>query len=781
MSKITVVFFIGSLFLTHFPLPVACTDLTKIDREGETLSGEAVFKDVLTVEGTWEKDATQIKSTDVTGNSARVFIPGHEWIDCIFEATICIDKVSDEQDENWAGLRLIVRGNNETNSFTTIGLWARQQEVFIEQATNMQFVTLAHTSFPIELGRSYHVKVITDRAGYYCFIDGKYVIHAVDKDIVSRPCGMVGFYSAAAVGSFSDVTIRPSLRSHSPFTVYPGNPLDIDAYSPSVIRDKDTYKMWFSMGPGQGYGESKDGIHWTRPAGTDPVKPLGKAGEWGDFNEADAEVVKIGDEFRILFPAGSTINDNWWDGVGYYHSGDGIHWTPGKDNPVFYMGPVGSWDENGVGDHSFIKDGDTWKMWFTGINFAERGYRNEFGYAESADGIHWHKSTLNPVITQGDPGEWDGGWLSAASILKLGDDELQTRVYAGKPGGSYHCFYHGHITNDEFVAGVKRIGWAFSLDGINWVKYDDALTVDPPFQSSDPIIGWSDWGVWGYAGIRACSAIRDGDEIKIWYSGEGVKYGGTGMASAKIADLQAIVDKARAEGKLKVMPTEEIKSTLVEPLPLSTWDDLAGHVLNTALKTSETDSRQRQEAIEQARTLVQRMSRSEKLYLEKNLSPLGLVVDKLLSTGVPPVVKQIWQLDLSTLENLPAEQLYGAKFEGSKNGASCFTTSGPDPFIILPPVNINVGVEPLYLVQLNLKVEHPTHNMSVHWAKAGEDFVPGIAVLRQIRWPEQQQTLCFVLPWRAGEKIERLRLDFGNAHKVEIRSAVVYSLQVADK
>ncbi len=778
MRLFCVMLLVGGFVMIYETFPTYSTDLVKIDQSPETLSGEGVFGDILTTEGTWEKDATHIQSTDVTANSARAFIPGHEWIDCIYEATIRIDKTGDQP---WAGLRLILRGNNETNNFTTVGFYVPQHIVTIEQVTNMEFVTLAQAPFPVELGKSYRVKVITDRAGFYCFIDGKYVIHAVEKKFSTRPSGMVGFYSAAAVGSYSDVSVKPSPRSNSPFKVYPGNPLDIDAYSPSVIRDKDTYKMWFSMGPGQGYAESKDGIHWTRPAGTSPVKPLGKPGEWGDFNEADAEVVKIGDEFRILFPAGSTINDNWWDGVGYFTSNDGIHWTPDKDNPVFYMGPVGSWDENGVGDHSFIKDGDTWKMWFTGINFAERGYRNEFGYAESADGIHWRKSTLNPVITQGDPGEWDGGWLSAASVLKLGDDELQTRVYAGQPGGSYHCFYHGHITNDEFVSGVKRIGWAFSLDGIHFVKYDDALTVEPPFHRSDPIIPWMNWGVWGHEGVRACSAIRDGDEIKIWFSGEGVTYGGTGMATAKIADLEAIVEKAKADGKLEVMPPEEIKATLVEPMPLSTWDDLGGHVLNAALETKEGHSKQSQEAINQARALVQRMNRSEKLYLEKNLSPLGLVVDKLLSGEGAPIVSKVWELDPATLENLPSEQLYGAKCEGLEKGACRFATSGPDPFVILPPVNINVGVEPLHLIQLNLKVEHPTHNMSVHWAKAGEDFIPGIAAVRQIRWPEHQQTLCFVLPWRAGEKIERLRLDFGNAQKAEIRSAIVYSIQIEEK
>ncbi len=778
MPKVHVVFFIG-LVLMLDPISLShSTDLGQIDRSPETLSGGDVFKDILIAEGTWEKETMRIQSLDADALRARAYIPGHEWIDCIYEATIRIEKTNGQP---WAGLRLVLRANQETNCFTTIGFWVSQQAVCIEQAINLDFVTLAQTSFPVELGKSYRVTVIADRAGFYCYIDGKYVVHAVEKEFVARPSGMVGFYSAAATGSFSDVVVKPSPRSNSPFKVYPANPLDIDAYSPSVIRDNDIYKMWFSMGPGQGYAESKDGIHWTRPAGTDPVKPLGKPGEWGDFNEADAEAVKICDEYRILFPAGSTINDNWWDGVGYYHSNDGIHWISGGNNPVFYMGPEGSWDENGVGDHSFIKDGQTWRMWFTGINFPERGYRNEFGYAESSDGLHWRKSTLNPVLMQGEPGEWDGGWLSAASVLKLGDDELQTRVYAGKPGGSYHCFYHGHITNDEFVSGVKRIGWAFSLDGIHWVKYDDALTVEPPFHYSDPIIPWMDWGVWGYAGVRACSAIRDGDEIKIWFSGEGVTYAGTGMATAKIADLMEIVEKAKAAGKLKVLPRQEIESSLVEPLPLSTWDDLAGHVLTSAFEYGEGNSEKYQNSLTQAKELLQRMCRSEKTYLERNLSPLNWTLNELLSGTTTPIVKRLWQVDLTTIEKFIPDQCHNIKCDNVEHESALLTATGPSPYVVFPSTDISIGGEPLHLIQIKLKAEHPSRSVAVLWAKAGEEFNPVNRVSRQIRWPEHQQTLCFVMPWRAGEVIERLRLDFGTAQKAELRSAAVYSIQVEDQ
>ena len=108
------------------------------------------------------------------------------------------------------------------------------------------------------------------------------------------------------------------------------------------------------------------------------------------------------------------------------------------------MGPYGDWDEFVVGDHAMIRDGDRFKLWHVGINHGARGYRNEFGYAESKDGLHWRKCRLNPILTQGEPGTWDGGWIYAAGVVKIDDEQLGSHVYAGKPGASYHLFNAGY-------------------------------------------------------------------------------------------------------------------------------------------------------------------------------------------------------------------------------------------------------------------------------------------------------------------------------------------------
>ena len=180
------------------------------------------------------------------------------------------------------------------------------------------------------------------------------------------------------------------------------------------------------------------------------------------------------------------------------------------------MGPLGDWDEMVVGDHALIRDGDRFKLWHVGITCGQRGYRNEFGYAESPDGIHWRKCRLNPVLTQGAPGTWAGGWIYAAGVVKVDDEQSDTHVYAGKRGASYHLFYTGQPSNNELIPGVKRIGYAFSLDGIHWVKWNDPDTAEP-FHDSDPVVTWPDYGQKGHTGIGASTALLVGDEVRIYY------------------------------------------------------------------------------------------------------------------------------------------------------------------------------------------------------------------------------------------------------------------------
>ena len=82
----------------------------------------------------------------------------------------------------------------------------------------------------------------------------------------------------------------------------------------------------------------------------------------------------------------------------------GQSWTCGNGgSPVLTAGGSGAWDETRIVSPSVIKDGATYKMWYTGRNVAGN---NAIGYATSGDGISWTKYGSNPVLTVS-AGAWD--------------------------------------------------------------------------------------------------------------------------------------------------------------------------------------------------------------------------------------------------------------------------------------------------------------------------------------------------------------------------------------
>ncbi|MEK7404574.1 MAG: hypothetical protein AAB225_05655 [Acidobacteriota bacterium] len=76
-----------------------------------------------------------------------------------------------------------------------------------------------------------------------------------------------------------------------------------------------------------------------------------------------------------------------------YHavSPDGLRWQASPE-PVLVPGGPGEWDEGSLGQACVLKEGNTFRMWYTG--YTERLHQARTGYAESRDGVHWTKPKL---------------------------------------------------------------------------------------------------------------------------------------------------------------------------------------------------------------------------------------------------------------------------------------------------------------------------------------------------------------------------------------------------
>jgi hypothetical protein len=218
----------------------------------------------------------------------------------------------------------------------------------------------------------------------------------------------------------------------------PGAGTAWDSFSlryPAVHHDGAAFRMWYSgsgNGCGIGYATSADGVTWAKhPA---PVIACGDFGSqyavgsvvmrnglflmytrqaigtalnrfhssdgvtWSSDGSLSIDldtvgtlqrpvVVVDGDQYRMLvyrhrgYVAGIVGGaDLYKSGVAYLTSADGMTWVGANDDQspavVFGEGPFAAWDRPGVGQPWLLKDGNTWRMWYTGgpMNIPSPGY-----------------------------------------------------------------------------------------------------------------------------------------------------------------------------------------------------------------------------------------------------------------------------------------------------------------------------------------------------------------------------------------------------------------------
>lgn len=222
-----------------------------------------------------------------------------------------------------------------------------------------------------------------------------------------------------------------------------GSPGSFDAQwcvLPHVVRMNDNrWHLYYTGNAGQGRGlsafpgmglaTSDDGIKWIRH-GDQPV--LTRSGEHGD---PDAIGVAGGSVLRVLQADGSSHWRFYYTGcptTGEPHalnqqkticlavSEDGIDWT--KRGAVMLRDPVRDYEDIGVaGPVVHLESDGMFRMWYSAIGTRHGFY--SICYAESDDGVHWHRGAqpddnlqLSPTGTG-----WEKQMVEYPTIIREGN------------------------------------------------------------------------------------------------------------------------------------------------------------------------------------------------------------------------------------------------------------------------------------------------------------------------------------------------------------------------
>jgi predicted GH43/DUF377 family glycosyl hydrolase len=234
---------------------------------------------------------------------------------------------------------------------------------------------------------------------------------------------------------------------------------------PAVVKVGSTYVMWYSGTSDDGgspaifMATSPDGAAWTRANGSGPVLQ-------GTPAAFDANGVYAPE---VVYDAGDLLAPYrmWYSGragafgaIGYATSTDGVTWvkwgSPGTPMPVLEHGPAGSADSFSAADPTVLKDGSTWKMWYTGDDSSKK----RVAYATSADGVAWAKG--GKVIAPEDPG--------VSANIEFG--AFAPNVWKTATG------YSMLLTGRKLVGGgvfQTKVMKSSSADGVSWSGPSPAL------------------------------------------------------------------------------------------------------------------------------------------------------------------------------------------------------------------------------------------------------------------------------------------------------------------
>ncbi len=164
---------------------------------------------------------------------------------------------------------------------------------------------------------------------------------------------------------------------------HPKSPVTTGAYSPTILKDGDLYRMWYTTGVfgsfDIAYAESRDGFDWEHR--DKPVVTRGS--EWDSYNILYPHVLCI-DDIYYMFYTGMSSGKCF---MGIATSKDGIVWEKQGDSPIIEPGQR-EWDSVYASCSSVVLTPEgKWRLYYAGRKDTIHKY-HAIGLAELKTGEH---------------------------------------------------------------------------------------------------------------------------------------------------------------------------------------------------------------------------------------------------------------------------------------------------------------------------------------------------------------------------------------------------------
>ena len=168
-----------------------------------------------------------------------------------------------------------------------------------------------------------------------------------------------------------------------------------------------------------------------------------------------------------------------------------VSFRPFDRNPVFARGDTGQWDAALRERGWILREGDRWRMWYTGYDGTREGIKL-LGHATSLDGLNWTRDQRNPLIRD--------HWVEDMMVVHH--------------DGTYYMFAEGRNDQAQLLTSPDGLHWLHQgrLD----IRYTDGRPLTPgPFGTPT---AWHEAGTWYlfYERMDAGIWLATSTDLKVW-------------------------------------------------------------------------------------------------------------------------------------------------------------------------------------------------------------------------------------------------------------------------